>query len=60
MLVLTRRVGETLRIAGDIKVTVIRLKNGAVALGVTAPDAVTILREELYQKICAQRNIVID
>ena len=49
MLVLTRRTGETLRIADDILVTIVDVKGNQVRLGIDAPAAVTVLREELVQ-----------
>lgn len=49
MLVLTRRIGETLRIADDIHVTIVDVKGNQVRLGIDAPAAVTVLREELVQ-----------
>jgi len=47
MLVLTRRLGETLLIGDDIKLTVVGVKNGQVRLGIDAPKEVNIQREEL-------------
>jgi carbon storage regulator len=49
MLVLSRRIGETLRIADDILVTIVDVKGNQVRLGIDAPAAVTVLREELVQ-----------
>ena len=49
MLVLTRRIGETLRIADEILVTIVEVKGNQVRLGIDAPAAVTVLREELVQ-----------
>ena len=49
MLVLTRRIGETLRIADAILVTIVDVKGNQVRLGIDAPAAVTVLREELVQ-----------
>ena len=49
MLVLTRRIGETLRIADDILVTIVDVKGNQVRLGIDAPADVTVLREELVQ-----------
>jgi len=51
MLVLTRRVGERVRIGSDISVVVLEVRGREVRLGVTAPAAVPILREELYLRI---------
>nr|Q31F93.1 RecName: Full=Translational regulator CsrA; AltName: Full=Carbon storage regulator [Hydrogenovibrio crunogenus XCL-2] len=50
MLVLTRRVGETLMIGDDIKLTVVGIKSGQVRLGIDAPKDVQIQREELLLK----------
>ncbi len=47
MLILTRRVGETLVIQNDIEVTVLGIKGSQVRIGIKAPDAVAILRSEL-------------
>ena len=49
MLVLTRRSGETLRIADDILVTIVEVKGNQVRLGIDAPADVSVLREELAQ-----------
>lgn len=47
MLVLTRKVGESILLGDDVVVRVVRLDRGSVALGFTAPKHVHILREEL-------------
>jgi len=51
MLVLTRRIGERLRIGPDIELVVLDVRGRDVRLGVTAPAAVPIHREEIYLKI---------
>ncbi|MBI3634971.1 MAG: carbon storage regulator CsrA [Candidatus Rokubacteria bacterium] len=51
MLVLTRRIGERLRIGPDIELIVLDVRGRDVRLGVTAPAAVPIHREEIYLKI---------
>jgi len=51
MLILTRRVGETLRIGDDIAVTVLSIKGNQVRIGIDAPKAVEVHREEVFQKI---------
>ena len=51
MLILTRRVGETLMVGDDITVTVLGVKGNQVRLGVDAPKDVKVHREEIYVKI---------
>jgi carbon storage regulator len=51
MLILTRRVGETLVIGDDVNVTVLGVRGNQVRLGVNAPREVAVHREEIYQRI---------
>ncbi len=51
MLILTRRVGETLMIGDSVTVTVLGVKGNQVRLGITAPRDVTVHREEIFQRI---------
>ena len=51
MLILTRRVGETLMIGDSVTVTVLGVKGNQVRLGFTAPKDVAVHREEIYQRI---------
>jgi carbon storage regulator len=51
MLILTRRVGETLVIGDDVNVTVLGVRGNQVRLGVNAPKEVAVHRDEIYQRI---------
>jgi carbon storage regulator len=51
MLILTRRVGETLNIGDHIQVTVLGVRGGQVRIGVKAPKDVAVHREEIFEKI---------
>jgi carbon storage regulator len=51
MLILTRRVGETVVIGDEVQVTVLGVKGNQVRLGVTAPRDVSVHRQEIYERI---------
>jgi len=56
VLILTRRVGETLMIGDAITVTVLGVKGNQVRLGVNAPKDVPVHREEIYERILQERR----
>ncbi|OCG07570.1 carbon storage regulator [Gilliamella sp. wkB178] len=51
MLILTRRVGETLIIGDDVVITILGVKGNQVRIGINAPKEVSIHREEIYNRI---------
>lgn len=56
MLVLSRRLGETLIIGDDIKITVLGISGNQVRLGIAAPKEVTVHREEVYRRIQEEQS----
>ena len=56
MLILTRRVGETLMIGDEVTVTVLGVKGNQVRIGVNAPKDVSVHREEIYDRIRNERD----
>ena len=56
MLILTRRVGETIIIDDEIEVTVLAVKGNQVRLGIKAPDHIAVHREEIYQRLMGENN----
>ena len=56
MLILTRRVGETLMIGDDVSVTVLGVKGNQVRIGVNAPKDVYVHREEIYMRIQSEKD----
>ncbi len=56
MLILTRRVGESLIVGDDVTLTVLGVKGNQVRIGVNAPKTVSVHREEIYQRIQREKN----
>lgn len=56
MLILTRRVGETLMVGDEVTVTVLGVKGNQVRIGVNAPKDVSVHREEIYQRIQKEKS----
>lgn len=57
MLILTRKLGETIRIGNEIKVTILESRGKQLRIGIDAPPDVTVHREEVYQMI-KEQNIM--
>ena len=51
MLILTRKLGENIRIGDNIRIVVLDIKGGQVKLGIDAPPSVAVHREEIYERI---------
>jgi carbon storage regulator len=56
MLILTRRVGETVMIGNEVTVTVLGVKGNQVRIGINAPKTVAVHREEIYERIKREQH----
>jgi carbon storage regulator len=56
MLVLTRRIGESVKIGDEISVTITGVKGNRISIGIQAPEEVSVHREEIYQSIQAAKQ----
>ncbi len=57
MLILTRKLGETIRIGNDIKITILEAKGRQIRIGIDAPPDITVHREEIYETIREQNML---
>jgi carbon storage regulator len=55
MLILTRRIGETLMVGTEVTVTVLTVKGNQVRIGINAPKDVEVHREEIYERVQAEK-----
>ena len=60
MLILTRKVGESVLIGNDISITILSVRGNQVKLGVEAPKEVSVHREEIYQRIKQMKDEKLD
>ena len=60
MLILTRKVGESVLIGDDISITILSVRGNQVKLGVEAPKEVSVHREEIYQRIKQMKDEQLD
>lgn len=57
MLILTRRIGETVMIGDDVSLTVLAVKGNQVRVGIDAPRHIAVHREEIYERVKAAKGV---
>jgi len=60
VLVLTRKVGETIRIGDDVSISILEVQNGQVRVAIDAPREIPVHREEVYQQVQAENRRAAD
>ncbi len=60
MLILTRKIGESIVIGDDIKITVVNIEGSQVRLGINAPRSIAVHREEVYERIVEENKMAVN
>ncbi len=59
MLILTRRIGESLYVGDDIRITVLSVQSKQVKIGLTVPDDMVVYREEVYRRVIEENKMAL-